>query len=64
MNNKKKNTYRTGDMVCAKLSPTKPLVVRIFARKVYYCNVYNRPEEKEQVYFEREITFYIGLEWF
>ncbi|MCB0474279.1 MAG: hypothetical protein KDC69_01320 [Flavobacteriaceae bacterium] len=58
------NLFKAGDMVCAKVAPTKPLVVRIFARKVYYCDVFNRPEEKEQVYFEREIAFYIGAEWF
>lgn len=53
------NKFKAGDMVCAKVNPNKALVVRIFARKVYYCDVYNHPEEKEQVYFEREISFYI-----
>lgn len=53
------NKFKAGDMVCAKVSPSKVLVVRIFARKVYYCDVYNHPEEKEQVYFEREISLYI-----
>ncbi|MBC9796020.1 hypothetical protein [Sinomicrobium weinanense] len=49
------NLFKTGDMVCAKVNPTRPLVVRVFARGVYYCDVKNHPEEKEQVYFEREI---------
>lgn len=56
------NLFKSGDMVCAKVNPSKPLVVRIFARKVYYCDVYNHPDEKEQVYFEREISFYIEQE--
>lgn len=57
-----KNLYKSGDIVCANVNPSKPLVVRIFARKVYYCDVFNRPEEKEQVYFEREISFYVRPE--
>lgn len=57
-----KNAFKAGDIVCAKVAPTKPLKVRLFARKVYYCDVLNHPEEKEKVYFEREITFYIGPE--
>ncbi|RCW92839.1 hypothetical protein [Winogradskyella arenosi] len=52
------NLFKSGDIVCAKVNPTKSLKVRIFARKVYYCDVYNQPEEKEEVYFEREIEFY------
>lgn len=47
--------FKTGDIVCAKVNPTRSLVVRVFARGVYYCDIKNHPEEKEQVYFEREI---------
>ncbi|RNL95195.1 hypothetical protein ED312_00930 [Sinomicrobium pectinilyticum] len=52
------NLFKTGDVVCAKINPTQPLVVRVFARGVYYCDVKNHPEEKEQVYFEREIKVF------
>ncbi|UGU16765.1 hypothetical protein LS482_02570 [Sinomicrobium kalidii] len=52
------NLFKTGDVVCAKADPAHPLVVRVFARGVYYCDVKNHPEEKEQVYFEREITVF------
>ncbi|WP_242121664.1 hypothetical protein [Aestuariivivens sediminicola] len=53
-----KNLFKTGDIVSTKVNPKKPLKVRLFARKVYYCDVYNHPEEKEEVYFEREIEIY------
>lgn len=53
-----KNIFKTGDIVCAKINPRKPLKVRLFARKVYYCDVLNEPNEKEEVYFEREIELY------
>lgn len=53
-----KNIFKSGDIVCAKINPSKPLKVRIFARRVYYCDVLNKLNEKEEVYFEREIEFY------
>jgi hypothetical protein len=53
-----KNIFKTGDIVCTKVNPKKPLKVRIFPRKVYYCDVLNKPNEKEEVYFEREIELY------
>lgn len=52
------NIFKTGDIVCAKVNPIKPLKVRIFARKVYYCDVLDKPNQKEEVYFEREIELY------
>ncbi len=55
------NLFKAGDLVCAKTNPTKPLKVRIYARKVYYCDVLNHPEEREQVYFEREIEVYKSI---
>jgi len=53
-----KNLYKPGDIVCAINNKAKPLVVRIMARNVYYCNVLNQPQEKEHVYFERELEFF------
>jgi len=52
------NKFKSGDIVCAKVNPTTPLKVRVFARKVYYCDVLDQPDEKEKVYFAREIKFY------
>lgn len=50
--------YKIGDVVCAKVRPLVALVVRIYARKVYYCTVKNDPSAKELVYFERELKSY------
>lgn len=61
MNDKKivmENIFKSGDIVCAKVNPAKPLKVRVFARKVYYCDVLNKTNQKEEVYFEREIEMY------
>jgi hypothetical protein len=52
------NKFKSGDIVCAIINPTTPLKVRVFARKVYYCDVLNKPDENEKVYFEREIELY------
>ncbi|MFI2744592.1 hypothetical protein ACG2LH_17795 [Zhouia sp. PK063] len=54
----KTQRYKKGDQVCAKVRPTVPLTVRIYAYKVYYCDVNNDLKAKEQVYFERELQFY------
>ena len=45
------NKFKSGDIVCAKVNPTTPLKVRVFARKFYYCDVLDQPDEKEKVYF-------------
>lgn len=52
------NIYKPGDIVCSRKDPKKALVVRLYAYNVYYCNVKDHPEEKEKVYFEREIQLY------
>ena len=50
--------YKKGDVVCAKVRPLVALVVRIYVRKIYYCNVKNDPSAKELVYFGRELKSY------
>lgn len=50
--------YKKGDIVCAKVRPLVPLVIRIYARKIYYCTVKNDPSAKELVYFGRELKPY------
>lgn len=50
--------YKKGDIVCAKVKPSVILVVRIYARKIYYCTIKNDPSARELVYFERELIPY------
>jgi hypothetical protein len=50
--------FKSGDLVCTKVNPLKALKVRLYARHVYYCDVYNRPGEKEEIYFEKELELY------
>ncbi|WP_350289208.1 hypothetical protein [uncultured Croceitalea sp.] len=52
--------FEIGDVVCAKVSPSIVLVVRLYARKIYYCTLQNQPNANEQVYFERELKPYEG----
>ncbi len=51
--------YNDGDRVCALVRPQVPLIVRIYANKVYYCNVEGDEKAKEQVHFERELKPYV-----
>ncbi|GLB53905.1 hypothetical protein NBRC110019_29460 [Neptunitalea chrysea] len=55
----KTKRYNDGDRVCAVIRPQVPLTVRIYANKVYYCNVEGDDKAKEQVYFERELKLYV-----
>lgn len=52
----KKNNYNAGDTVYAKSNPKLKLVVRRYIDQVYYCKVEKDPEQKERVYFERELV--------
>lgn len=48
--------YKAGQVVFSKKNPTKPLIIRAYLNKIYYCYVKDSPEDKEEVYFERELT--------
>ena len=50
--------FKPGDIVCAKVNPNKPLKIKYFVRRIYYCDILDLPNEKEEVYFEREIEVY------
>ncbi|WP_181308715.1 hypothetical protein [Rufibacter sp. XAAS-G3-1] len=50
------NKYAQGTVVVAKINPSQKLVVRRFAKRVYYCTVQENPSQKDLVYFERELT--------
>lgn len=49
------NKYQAGDKVRAKVNPHLMLVVRRYIDRVYYCKIENDPNQKELVYFEREL---------
>ncbi|WP_411028794.1 hypothetical protein [Spongiimicrobium sp. 3-5] len=59
--NKVENRFKIGDVVCAKVRPSVSLVVRLYARKVYYCAIQNNPLANELVYFDRELKSCDGL---
>ncbi|MCD6066143.1 MAG: hypothetical protein K0S33_969 [Bacteroidetes bacterium] len=50
------NKYKEGDVVYAKANPVVKLVIRRYVDEIYYCRVQYKPELKEQVYFERELS--------
>ena len=39
-------------------TPLTRLKVKYFVRRIYYCDIVNHPNEKEEIYFEREIEVY------
>lgn len=39
----------------AKVNPSLRLAVRRYAKRIYYCTNVAHPQEKELVYFEREL---------
>ncbi|TXN35242.1 hypothetical protein FVB32_11685 [Flagellimonas hymeniacidonis] len=58
---KVESRYKIGDIVCAKVRPSVLLVVRLYARKVYYCTIQNDPLANELVYFDRELKSCDGI---
>lgn len=48
--------YKEGEVVYALVNPNVKLVVRRYLDRVYYCKVQADLNQKEQVYFEREIS--------
>lgn len=50
--------YEVGQQVCAKVAPEVPLTVRRFVDAIYYCKVATMPDQREQVFFERELIPY------
>ncbi|MCX2678910.1 hypothetical protein OOZ15_03065 [Galbibacter sp. EGI 63066] len=59
--NTMENRFKIGDTVCAKVRPSVMLVVRLYARRIYYCTIENDdPTAKELAYFDRELKPYEG----
>lgn len=52
---KKENRYKEGEIVYAKLFPEVKLVIRRYVDRVYYCQVEAQREQKERVYYDREL---------
>lgn len=48
--------YKAGQTVYSSKNPKKALIVRAFLNKIYYCYVKDSPDDKEEVYFERELS--------
>ncbi len=53
-----KNKYMEGEIVYAKVNPDLKLVIRRYVDKIYYCKIQDEPNQKDLVYFEREILPY------
>jgi hypothetical protein len=49
------NKYKEGETVFAVENPNLKLVIRRYVDKIYYCTVFDQPEAKEKVYFERDL---------
>lgn len=49
------NKYPEGALVYAKVRPNLKLAVRRYVKRIYYCTILEHPQEKELVYFEREL---------
>ena len=49
------NLFKEGDVVYTKEYPKVALIVRRYVHHIYYCKLKEHPEQKEKVYFEREL---------
>lgn len=49
------NKYSEGSRVVAIVEPDRDLVVRRYAKRIYYCTDPKHPLNKDLVYYEREL---------
>ena len=49
------NKYKEGQTVHSVKNPKEELVIRRYAKRIYYCKIKNDPDAKEKVFFEREL---------
>jgi hypothetical protein len=54
--NKNNNTFAEGTVVYAKNNLQLELCIRRYVNDIYYCQITSDPNQKELVYFERELT--------
>ena len=50
------NKFKEGEVVYPKVNTGLKLIVRRYIDRIYYCTVYDKPEVKDMVYFERELV--------
>jgi hypothetical protein len=50
------NKYKDGQVVYAIADPSRKLIVRRYASRLYYCKIQDSPASDELVYYERELT--------
>jgi len=48
--------FNPGEVVYAKEAPGTALTVRRYVDRIYYCKVRDDDQEKERVYFDRELV--------
>lgn len=49
------NIYPVGASVYAKVNPALPLVIATYNKRIYYCAVVGKPNEKQLAYYEHEL---------
>ncbi|MEJ8757222.1 hypothetical protein WG947_09465 [Pontibacter sp. H259] len=49
------NKYQEGSSVIALTDPLHTLTVRRYAKRIYYCSDPANPQEKDKVFYEREL---------
>lgn len=54
------NNFNTGQIVFATANPEQILVVRRYLDRIYYCRMKDSENEKDLVYFERELEGFNG----
>lgn len=52
----KDNRYEEGSIISAKANPEVKLLIIKYLQRIYYCVEVNHPEQKQLVYFERELV--------
>lgn len=51
-------TYKVGEQVYAKVRRNIPLIIRLYARGVYYCYEKHDKTDREHMHFESELITY------
>ena len=52
----KDNKYEEGSIILAKANPETRLLIMKYLQRIYYCVEVDHPEQKQLVYFERELV--------
>ncbi len=47
--------FNEGEIVYERTHPSQKLIVSYYADKLYYCKVFEAPDRKPLVYFERDL---------